>query len=170
MTEVVDGKEKEIKKEIHSAATVFVISTEEDPRALLVKHIKLGVWLPPGGHQEKDQTPTQAAAEEVSQETGLDVSEYLPKPTRLDDNTELQPRPNYILLENIPAHGDKPAHQHQDMIFVVRIPFQEVVRSERESEDIGWFTRNEISGMETFENVRYLLSDIFGDSLNKPEE
>jgi 8-oxo-dGTP pyrophosphatase MutT (NUDIX family) len=170
MTEVPKGKETTEKLEIHPAATVFIISTEEIPRILLLKHRKLGVWVPPGGHQEINETPIETAIKEVFEETGLDASGYLPKPKRLSDGTELQPVPNFILLENIPEFGDKPAHQHQDMIFVIRMPFQEPVRSERESEDIGWFTRSQVEQMETFGNVRYLLADIFGDGFDESEE
>jgi 8-oxo-dGTP diphosphatase len=42
-------------------------------RLLLVHHAKLGRWLPPGGHIERDETPDEAVLREVREETGLDV-------------------------------------------------------------------------------------------------
>src|ERR1051325_5819211 len=40
-------------------------------RALLIRHRRLGVWLPPGGECESGETPLEAAARELTEETGL---------------------------------------------------------------------------------------------------
>jgi|ERR1700722_7500052 8-oxo-dGTP diphosphatase len=40
-------------------------------RALLIKHTRLGVWLPPGGEVRPDETPLEAAQRELFEETGL---------------------------------------------------------------------------------------------------
>jgi 8-oxo-dGTP pyrophosphatase MutT (NUDIX family) len=38
---------------------------------LLIKHKRLGVWLPVGGEIEPGETPAEAAARELREETGL---------------------------------------------------------------------------------------------------
>ena len=42
-------------------------------KVLLHLHRKLGMWLPPGGHIERDEIPDDAAVREVFEETGLNV-------------------------------------------------------------------------------------------------
>jgi 8-oxo-dGTP diphosphatase len=40
-------------------------------RVLLIRHARLGTWLPPGGELEAGETPIEAAARELVEETGL---------------------------------------------------------------------------------------------------
>jgi 8-oxo-dGTP pyrophosphatase MutT (NUDIX family) len=40
-------------------------------RVLLILHKRLGVWLPPGGELLPGETPLEAAARELKEETGL---------------------------------------------------------------------------------------------------
>ncbi|MFT3773097.1 MAG: NUDIX domain-containing protein [Minicystis sp.] len=40
-------------------------------RVLLIKHHRLGTWLPPGGEIAANETPLEAAARELLEETGL---------------------------------------------------------------------------------------------------
>jgi 8-oxo-dGTP pyrophosphatase MutT (NUDIX family) len=64
------------RKPYQLVASVFVV---HEGKVLLVKHRKLGIWLPPGGHVEHDgmgnfiETPEEAAVREVKEETGLDI-------------------------------------------------------------------------------------------------
>jgi 8-oxo-dGTP diphosphatase len=42
-----------------------------DGSVLLVDHINAGLWLPPGGHVEPDEHPSDTASREVEEELGL---------------------------------------------------------------------------------------------------
>ncbi len=43
-----------------------------DGRVLLIKHKRLGTWLPVGGEIEPGETPLEAARRELFEETGLE--------------------------------------------------------------------------------------------------
>ncbi len=45
----------------------------KDKKILLVDHVKTGLWLPPGGHIEKNETPDDALRREIKQELNLEI-------------------------------------------------------------------------------------------------
>jgi len=59
----------------HFTATTFIIHKE---KVLLHLHKKLGIWLPVGGHIDRDELPEEAAIREAQEETGLIVRLYNP--------------------------------------------------------------------------------------------
>ena len=61
------------------AFSVSIFARDPAGRVLLVKHKRLGTWLPPGGEIEPDETPLQAAHRELFEETGL-VGRFAPAP------------------------------------------------------------------------------------------
>ena len=44
-----------------------------EDKLVLILHNKLGIWLPPGGHIEPNETPDQAVIREVKEEVNLDI-------------------------------------------------------------------------------------------------
>jgi ADP-ribose pyrophosphatase YjhB (NUDIX family) len=52
----------------HFRVAVFVVW---EGKVLLHFHRKLGMWLPPGGHIERDELRDDAAVRQVFEETGL---------------------------------------------------------------------------------------------------
>ncbi len=144
--------------EKHFTATAYII---EQGRVLLLQHPKLKKWLPPGGHVEDNETPPECAKREAKEETGLEIELIRQENLWLDFwNASSFERPYLCLLENIPAHGDKPAHQHIDMIYLAKrvqgTPFPET----------KWFSLEEIEQMaddneifgETKTTIRHLLT------------
>jgi 8-oxo-dGTP pyrophosphatase MutT (NUDIX family) len=99
----------------HFTATAFVV---RDDATLLHWHRRLRQWMPPGGHIEEDEDPTEAALREVREETGL-ICEIVPtSATHPFDYPQQLPAPYTILLEDIPGPGEP--HQHIDLIYFVR--------------------------------------------------
>jgi 8-oxo-dGTP pyrophosphatase MutT (NUDIX family) len=149
--------------EKHFTATAYVIDQE---RVLLLMHPKLKKWLPPGGHVEPNETPPECAKREAQEETGLEIELIQQENLWLNFwNASSIERPYLCLLENIPAYGDKPAHQHIDMIYLAK-PLRGTLL-----EGVRWFSLSEVEQMideeeifaETKTTVRHLLTTVLAD-------
>jgi 8-oxo-dGTP pyrophosphatase MutT (NUDIX family) len=143
--------------EKHFTATAYVI---DQGKVLLLMHPKLKKWLPPGGHVEVNETPPDCARREALEETGLEIELIHEENLWLNFwNASSIERPYLCLLENIPAHGDKPAHQHIDMIYVAK-PLRGTLL-----ESVRWFSLKEVEALnddeeifaETKATIRHLL-------------
>ncbi len=128
------------------AATTFVV---HEQRTLLLRHRKLGMWLPPGGHIDPHELPDQAALREVREETGLEV-ELLSQAGVLG-RIPVLPQPHCILLETI-----SPGHQHIDLIYFARVRGGSLAHAEREALAARWFTWDELADQEIAEDIRVL--------------
>lgn len=146
--------------EKHVTATVFVISNEEIPRVLLLDHKKLGVWMPPGGHKELFENPFENAIREVKEETGIDISQFMPVCVQLDGHTKALPQPYYLYEEHIGPWKDEPEHFHIDFGYTVKISFEKVSRLESDHRDLRWFTLEELQNIKLFDNVRQSLAEL----------
>lgn len=147
-------------------ATVYLF---HENKVLLHPHAKLGKWLPPGGHLEPNETPPEAARREVREETGLEIVFIEQENLKVNAYNGVSiERPFLCLLENIPAHKDKPAHQHIDMIFLAR-----PVEIRDDLNDFRWFSYEELHELELFPDVQEVLRLLLKEKgLNRlqPEE
>lgn len=132
-------------------ATVYIL---ERGKVLLIYHRKLGKWLPPGGHLDEGEIPPEAAKREALEETGLHVELWCQENIWVEQhNANSFPRPYMCLLENIPAWGDQPEHQHIDFIYVGKPIAGEVVQNDLETNGIRWFTAEEIGKLIPEEDI-----------------
>ncbi|MRG94666.1 NUDIX domain-containing protein [Polyangium spumosum] len=100
---------------IRRAFSVAVYPRHEG-RVLLIRHRRLGLWLPPGGEMLPDETPLEAAARELREETGL-VGRF-PVVSDVDGTP-----PGFIGYEEHPA-GSKGIHLN--FVFVADVDTDEV--------------------------------------------
>lgn len=132
----------------HFTATTFVVYKR---KTLLHLHRSLKMWLPPGGHIDRDELPHIAAVREVKEETGLNVELIHTAPAIHSENALEIPGPRHLLLENI-----NPFHQHIDMIYYAQAATFDVTPDAGESIELRWFTTEELEGQEIENDIRVL--------------
>lgn len=135
--------------------SAFIIRMiDEVPHLLLHLHKKHGKLLQPGGHVELTETPWQAIAHELEEETGYSLGE-------LDI---LQPKGMMTSLAGIVMHpvpstlnthlidNQQEPHYHTDMAFTfvaANAPARQP--HEGESQDLRWLTLEEIDSLDSSE-------------------
>lgn len=112
---------------------------------LLIHHRRLGKWLPPGGELETGETPLEAAARELKEETGLEGT--FPRTSEVDGAP-----PGLIGYEEHVA-GSKGLHLN--FVFVCDVASREVTPNE-ESTAFRWVRLDDGPWAETAPNVRQL--------------
>jgi len=134
----------------HFTATGFVFN--ENDEILMIKHKKLGVWLPPGGHIDENELPCEAVLREILEETGVKAKVITAaQDTGVPACAYELPLPMEILLEDIEGTG---LHNHIDMIYLCLAENSILKPQENEVDGIGWFAPAAIMGLNTFDNVR----------------
>lgn len=98
----------------HFVTSVYVV---HDGDVLLHEHDQLGLWLPPGGHIDRDELPHEAAKREVYEETGLEVTLVADRPGTDADLARPLPMPRQLQLEDINVHDGAVGHQHIDFVY-----------------------------------------------------
>ena len=128
----------------HFVATVYVVS---DGRVALHEHSKLDMWLPAGGHIDRDELPHEAALRETREELGLDVDLVAPRQDIESETVQSLPQPQHFLLEdiNVSAAGEV-GHQHIDFIFYGRADSRDIAPGpdEQPAEDWEWFAAGDL--------------------------
>lgn len=138
----------------HFTATGVVL--DETGRALLILHKKLGVWLPPGGHVEPNETPDAAVLREIFEETGVRANLPATNEPRscADEWAFVLPSPIAVFLEDIGCNGD---HFHIDLIYRCRADGQTGQRNPAETDALGWFAKEEIETLNMYHNARSIV-------------
>jgi 8-oxo-dGTP pyrophosphatase MutT (NUDIX family) len=129
----------------HFTVAVFVV---REGKVLLHFHRKLGMWLPPGGHIERDELPDDAAVREVFEETGLRVELVGERREDITGPVQLY-RPAGVQLENI-----GPGHQHIDLIYFAKPSGSTSIHQDYSEDEVGWYGPDDWDGMRVNAEVR----------------
>ena len=134
-------------KKIEYVATAVIV---RDGKILLVHHKKLNMWLPPGGHIEDGELPSECAVREVREETGFEVEIVNKSPDRFGHSVPF-PTADWTQLEDIQG-----THCHYDFVYRCSIVGGSMQKS-HESNDIRFFGLDEVEGLQdTTKEVKYV--------------
>lgn len=123
-----------------TAAAYIVHPTE--PKICLHFHRKLKSWLQIGGHIELNEDPLMALTHELEEEAGLKQGDY--------QFIELAEQPKAKKYKYIPlpmtinVHEITEKHKHIDIVFLVRAKTDRLKPQKGESQEIGWFNKDEV--------------------------
>ena len=115
-----------------------------DGRVLVIRHRRLGTWLPLGGELEAGETPLEAARRELAEESGLEGT--FPVLAGVPDGVP----PGYLGYEEHMA-GSKGLHMN--FVFVVDVGDAEV-RPNHEFDEFRWVDGDALSTLDSPLNVR----------------
>jgi len=134
----------------HFTATVYAVN---DGAVALHEHDRLGMWLPPGGHVERDELPHEAARREVREELGLEVDLVAPVDDLSSPTVRSLPEPQHFLLEDINVHDGEVGHQHVDFVYYGTVEAREIDpgNGEAPADRWRWFTATQLRTGESLE-------------------
>lgn len=128
----------------HFTTKVFVVN---DGAVALHYHPKLEIYLPPGGHIERDELPHTSAKREVREEIGLD-----PEIVREVSDVEVPggrpiPEPEHFILYDVDVDSEgEVAHQHIDLIYYAEVDSREIDPEEDEvpADEWEWYSKDDL--------------------------
>lgn len=113
-----------------------------EPKICLHLHKKFNKWMQIGGHVELNEDPLEALTHEMEEEAGLHRDKY--KILQLFDQPQGSGYKQLPLPININVHPIEGVHQHIDIVYLVRSKVTVFKPQPNESQDIRWFTREQI--------------------------
>ena len=127
----------------HFTATVYVV---HEGATALHEHERLEMWLPPGGHVDRDELPHEAAKREAREELGLAVELVAETGDIASPHARSIPEPQHFLLEDINVHNGEVGHQHIDFVYYGRVESREITPGpgEASADAWEWFTAEEL--------------------------
>lgn len=157
--------------------TAYIMRTDgTEPRGLMHMHRKLNKLMPIGGHVELDETPWQAIAHELREESGYDLEDLkiLQPQERIRSFARAVLHPQPVNMDTHEFFTDEPGrHRHINTAYAFvadTAPAHKVGKGE--SQDLRWLSRNELDAVkpnDLFENNREVYRFIFETAIKNWE-
>ena len=128
----------------HFTGSALVVSAN-GTHCLLNHHRKLDRWLQFGGHCDGEEDLLAVAQREAFEESGIDGLIVASR------------RPFDLDIHEIPAIGDESAHFHYDIRYVLIAPAQAEFRPSPESNELLWFSADEVKRLELDNGLRRMV-------------
>jgi len=123
-----------MKTDLVTGAYIFF-----EDKLLLIHHGKLDLWLPVGGHIDKDETPDDSVLREIKEETNLDAEIIYEGDFFLQGNVKrILATPFHV---NVHSVGD---HNHCCFFYVCRVSSPKKLKINNELKSFRWFSREDL--------------------------
>jgi 8-oxo-dGTP pyrophosphatase MutT (NUDIX family) len=119
----------------HFTATTYVVN---DGATALHEHERLGMWLPPGGHVDRDELPHETAVREVAEETGLAADLVADRDDISSPTTRSLPQPHHVQLADVNVCEGAVGHQHVDLVYYARVDSRRIDPADGEAPPERW--------------------------------
>jgi len=110
-------------------------------KVLLIHHKKLNLWLPPGGHIDKNETPDEALKREIKEELNLDIEILNKNNLSKEGNVEEELAvPFHVNIHNV---GD---HNHCCFFYICKpLNIENLIVDKSELNEYDWFSVEELN-------------------------
>lgn len=130
----------------HTVSAIIIRVDGDQPKVMLHRHKKLGIYMQFGGHIELDETPWDAIVKEIREESGYDIGQLtILQPTdRLSrmSRATVHPQPANYNTHDISAENQ---HFHTDVVYAFEARDEPYNTPEKgESNDFRLFTHPEL--------------------------
>jgi len=125
-------------------------------KILLIQHKKLDLWLPVGGHIEKDETPDDALLREIKEEVGIDVEilNYISFPIEGNTKKNLS-SPFYVNVHSVKDHD------HCCLYYICKAINPEKLKINSELKNYKWFSKEDLNKEDIPPDVRNQCLKVF---------
>ena len=109
-------------------------------KILLIHHRKLNLWLPVGGHIDKNETPDKALIREIKEETNISIKILNKSTIPLEGNVKT----NLAIPFHVNVHsvGD---HDHVGFFYLCEAINPEKLKINQELKNYAWFTKKDLN-------------------------
>lgn len=128
--------------ELYDFTSSAYVMHPTEPKICFHLHKKFNKWMQIGGHIELDEDPEEALLHEMEEEAGLSRDQY--DIIELHDQPQSEGYKQLPLPINVNVHPITDTHKHIDLVFLVKSKTDVLNPQKGESQDIQWFTREEV--------------------------
>ena len=128
-----------------------------DGKVLLAHHNEFDKWVPPGGHIDPDETPTEAVVREFQEETGLVVEVISTSPPAFAGDSNSTPIPLPFHMDTEVEGFDSPRIGY--FYYLKEVGEMGIAKhQEEELFGVDWFGKDDLQSLKTFDQVRALAA------------
>ncbi|MCT4508749.1 MAG: NUDIX domain-containing protein [Tepidibacter sp.] len=138
----------------HFTATGIILRNN---KILTIWHDKLQVWLPPGGHIEKNETPEEALIRECLEEIDSEIIIINNANYKIETpKVQVLNNPYCTLLE--PITDKSGTHYHIDFFYLCKLKNNNLQFNNKNN--LRWICFEDLDSLNTFDNVKKLFRTI----------